>query len=53
MRLIFHIRSFSWLFRRDWYSFHRFRNPFFYGGKKIRLIDIGCFTIGYSTNIWS
>ena len=48
MRLIFRVRSISWLFRKGWYSLYRWKNPTYCNNEMSKMIDIGMFTIGYA-----
>jgi hypothetical protein len=49
MRLIFRVRPIRWMFRKNWYSLHRWKHPLNNNeGEQVKLIDIGSFTIGYA-----
>lgn len=55
MRIIFRIRPLNFMFRKNWYSLYRWKNPYetYYNEKYNynRVIDIGFITIGYATKI--
>ena len=49
MQIIFRCRPIKWMFKKNWYSLYRWKNPFTYpsDGMIGRVIDAGVFTIGY------
>lgn len=47
IKCIFRVRPLRWLFRRNWYSLYRWRNPVEQDGETVRLIDMGPVTVGY------
>ena len=49
MKVIICFRPISWMFRGNWYSLYRWRNPQYYENKTFKLIDIGSITVGIST----
>ena len=47
-KLVFVWRGFSRIFRKDWYSLYRWRNPTTYpmSDDTLQIVDIGAFSIG-------
>lgn len=50
-RLVFARRGLAWIFRKDWYSLYRWRNPDTYpmSSDTLRIVDIGAFSVGIRT----
>jgi len=56
MRLIFCIRPFSFIFRRNWYSLYRLRHDGIWGvegidDERLYLIDLGMITFGFAKKV--
>jgi len=51
MKMHFVWRGLDWLFRRDWYSFTRFKYPQYICGQKEWIIDVGCFSICFISKV--
>jgi hypothetical protein len=54
-RFTVHFRSLTWLFRKGWYSLHRWKNPNDDYGELVKIIDCGIFSFVFAkrTDEWS
>lgn len=51
MRIILRVRPLEFIFNKNWYSKTRFITPVFYENEKLRIIDIGCLSVGYAKKV--
>ncbi len=47
VRLTLVVRPISYMFRKNWYSLYRWKNPPEIEGEIAHLVDFGSFTFGY------